>query len=147
MSLAFRHNRLRPATKLKLLAAGILLAMGCAATATGPLRAFSKVGLAAVSSPSVEVFVPRFEVIDRQVYLEGSVRRAFGAKSTGDSCLQVVVIGDDGATRLTRTIPFSPAELPRRLIHPFNQGHYRLPLLSLPAGTSRIEIRAVAKSS
>lgn len=128
-----------------LLSAVALGAMGCASMSGEPPAEFSSIGFVGVSSPSVEVLTPRFVVTDHRVYLDGSVRRAFGAESTGNSRLQITFFNGMGAVLSVEIVSFFPAELPPRSSHRYNEGHYLVPIPNLPAGTSRIEVKAVSK--
>jgi hypothetical protein len=131
--------------KSLLLLAVVGVLAGCAFTSRRPPVELACVRLVVASSPAVEVLTPRFKLTDQGAYLEGSVRRAFGAKSTEDSCLQVRFIGGAGAVLSVQIVTFSPAELPPRSTHRYNEGHYLVPIPDLPAGTSQIEITAVSK--
>ena len=141
------HPRYHPVTTIffACLAVAIVLC-GCVSTSDGPNSEYSHIALSASSSPSVEVFSPRFRSIDGRVYLDGSVRRAFGAKSTKDSSLQVDFLSAEGALLATQIMAFWPAELPMRTSHRYNEGHYLVPVLEIFVGTTRIEVRAIAKA-
>ena len=96
-----------------------------------------------VSSANVEVFRPRLFEDQGGLYLEGSVRRAFGAASTIGSSLDLIFYSDNNVVLSEKPDFFSPSELPGRSYHWYNDGHYRIPLSQVPSGTSRIEIQAI----
>jgi hypothetical protein len=125
--------------------AAVIVWPGCAALPDRLAPEYSRVRFVLVSSAAVEILTPRFIWVDHQVYLEGSVRRAFGAGSTEASHLQVSFLRADRTIAAIQSVEFVPAELPRRSPHPYNEGHFRLPILQLPEGTLQIEIRAVGR--
>jgi hypothetical protein len=67
---------------------------GYASMSIGPPSGYSPILLSVASSPSVEVFSPRFRVKDSRVHLDGIIRRAFSTKSTKASCLQPRISDD-----------------------------------------------------
>jgi hypothetical protein len=129
---------------LILVAGGLL--MGCHVP-TNPPAWSGNLKFSTVSSANVEVFRPRLFEDQGELYLEGSVRRAFGAASTIGSSLDLVFYSGNNVVLSEKPGSFSPSELPGRSYHWYDDGHYRIPLSQVPSGTSRIEIRAVTTHS
>jgi hypothetical protein len=129
-----------PSLGLILAAGGFLF--GCRTSADLP-RSARRLEFSVVSSGSVEVFQPQLRKDKGEFYLEGSVRRAFGAKSTAGSCLEYVCYSENNAVLSEKPGSFSPEKLPARSYHWYNDGYYRIPLTQVPLGTRRIEIRAI----
>lgn len=103
------------------------------------------VTLVPVSSPQVRVNQPALGTRQGQLLLLGSVAKGRGyGYSTTSSHLDIVFLDEAGRSLKETTMQFSPRELTRSVPprHPAKNGSYSLPLASLPAGTTRIEVRA-----
>ena len=84
-------------------------------------------------------------MIENTPYLDGSVRRQFRGGSTRHSILKVSCLDTSGKVMQVRLVEFSPAELPMRSLHAYNEGRYQMPLSGLPGEVERIEVTAAAR--
>lgn len=117
-----------------------LLVAGCVT----PFRAPSDVAhiqLDPVDSPTVIVEKIWLERHGGPLVVKGYVLKRLQAMSTSHTHLDVTLFDAGGGVLRTSVAHFKPQEIVRRMNRP-GQASYRVALGSLPAGTSRIEVRA-----
>ena len=113
---------------------------GCTSVSLPPEA--STVALVPVPSKSVAVYQPRFIMVEGRLNLDGWVYRQFDAPTTATSHIDIVFLDAAGRELRGESTDFAPRDL-RGGGHRMRQrGHYSLPIPVMPAGTSKIEVRA-----
>jgi len=129
--------------KLTLIAIGVTALGGCAGLNTERLPDdASHIKLIGVSSPKVIVRTPELRSKASRLELDGTVERAFGADTTEHIHLTVSFYDQTGLILRNEETDFAPRNLNSYRRSAFHHGYYRVPLALLPAGTTRIEVRA-----
>jgi hypothetical protein len=130
--------------KFKLTIITILAAAlgGCAGMNTERLPDIaSQVKLVGVSSSKLIVRTPELRA-KAKLELDGVVERVFGADTTERTNLTVSFCDQTGQILQSDETDFAPRNLTSYRRSVFHRGSYRFPITSLPAGTTRIEVRA-----
>lgn len=129
-----------PALLFAIIAGGI---GGCATAPPVELPAAAReIALVPVSSASVTVRPSLLHQRDGRLELVGFVTKVYGAKTTERTHLDIVFFDVDGTSLRTQITQFSPQRLTRGHRAPNRQAFYSVTIDALPAGTSRIEVRA-----
>jgi len=116
---------------------------GCAGMNTERLPDIaSHIELIGVSSPKLIVRTPELRTKASRLELDGVVERAFGANTTERTHLTVSFYDQTGQILQSGETDFTPRNLTSYRRSAFHRGSFRFPIVSLPAGTTRIEVRA-----
>lgn len=119
----------------------VLLAGCINLTPQAPASATHGLILEAKSSPKILVAGPRFQLNHGSLELAGTVSKQAGATSTAFSHLDILFYDHSGNVLQNRSIRFTPQSLGHSRFGS-KRGFYALNLDELPAGTTRLEVRA-----
>lgn len=121
-----------------------LIALGMLTGCVAPTlpRETAGLTLTSLSSVSVSVSKPVFQVQERQLVLHGHVYKQFMGPSTEGTHLDIVYLNSAEQEILLETALFRPKKLCYHARKSLFSGHYEIQIQEIPAGTTKIEVRA-----